>query len=75
MKLKEFGHPGGVPCALPPLDLPMRSIKSDRNTYREKTPCIKNATLQGLFAVCIRVGSGDPVRVLSLLHNKYAGYN
>ena len=31
--------------------------------------------LQGLFADCIYVGSGDPVRVLRLLHNKYAGYN
>ena len=32
-------------------------------------------TLQGLFADCIHVGSGDPVRVLCLLHNKYTGYN
>ena len=26
--------------------------------------------MQGLFAGCIYVGSGDPVRVLRLLHNK-----
>ena len=30
--------------------------------------------LQGLFASCIYIGSGDPVRVLRLLHNEYAGY-
>ena len=30
--------------------------------------------LQGLFVGCIYVGSGDPVRVLRLLQNKYAGY-
>ena len=27
--------------------------------------------MQGLFVSCIYVGSGDPVRVLHLLHNKY----
>ena len=32
-------------------------------------------SLQGLFVGCIYVGSGDPVRVLRLLHNKYTGYN
>ena len=31
--------------------------------------------MQGLFVGCIYIGSGDPVRVLRLLHNKYAGYN
>ena len=31
---------------------------------------MKYYQVQGLFAVCIRVGSGDPVRVLRLLHNK-----
>ena len=31
--------------------------------------------LQGLFVPFARVGSGDPVRVLHLLHNKYTGYN
>ena len=31
--------------------------------------------MQGLFVPFARVGSGDPVRVLRLLHNKYAGYN
>ena len=31
--------------------------------------------VQGLFVPFARVGSGDPVRVLCLLHNKYAGYN
>ena len=30
--------------------------------------------LQGLFVGCMYVGSGDPVRVLRLLHNEYAGY-
>ena len=30
--------------------------------------------VQGLFAICIGVGSGDPVRVLRLLHNEYTGY-
>ena len=31
--------------------------------------------LQGLFVPFARIGSGDPVRVLRLLHNKYTGYN
>ena len=31
--------------------------------------------MQGSFAICIRVGSGDPVRVLCLFHNEYTGYN
>ena len=31
--------------------------------------------VQGLFADCIYEGSGDPVRVLHLLHNEYAGYD
>ena len=30
--------------------------------------------LQGLFADCIYVGSGEPARVLCLLENKYTGY-
>ena len=30
--------------------------------------------LQGLFVPFARVGSGDPVRVLRLFHNKYSGY-
>ena len=30
--------------------------------------------MQGLFVGCIYVGSGDPVRVLRLSHNEYAGY-
>ena len=29
--------------------------------------------VQGLFVPFARVGSGDPVRVLRLLHNEYAG--
>ena len=29
--------------------------------------------MQGLFVPFARVGSGDPVRVLHLLHNKYIG--
>ena len=32
-------------------------------------------TVQGLFVPFARVGSGDPVRVLRLFHNKYTGYN
>ena len=31
--------------------------------------------MQGLFIPFACVGSGDPVRVLCLLHNKYTGYN
>ena len=30
--------------------------------------------MQGLFVQFARVGSGDPVRVLRLFHNKYSGY-
>ena len=30
--------------------------------------------VQGLFVPFARVGSGDPVRVLHLFHNKYTGY-
>ena len=30
--------------------------------------------MQGLFVPFARVGSGDPVRVLRLFHNKYTGY-
>ena len=30
--------------------------------------------MQGLFVPFARVGSGDPVRVLRLFHNKYSGY-
>ena len=30
--------------------------------------------MQGSFVGCIYVGSGDPVRVLRLSHNEYAGY-
>ena len=38
-------------------------------------PNSADINVQGLFADCIYVGSGDPVRVLRLLHNKYAGYH
>ena len=31
--------------------------------------------LQGLFVPFAHIGSGDPVRVLRLFHNKYTGYN
>ena len=31
--------------------------------------------LQGLFVPFAHAGSGDPVRVLRLFHNKYTGYN
>ena len=31
--------------------------------------------LQGLFVPFARVGSGDPVRVLRLFHDKYTGFN
>ena len=30
--------------------------------------------MQGLFVPFACVGSGDPVRVLRLFHNKYSGY-
>ena len=36
---------------------------------------VSRSVLQGLFVPFARVGSGDPVRVLHLLHNKYVGYN
>ena len=37
---------------------------------------LKNChNVQGLFVPFADVGSGDPVRVLCLLHNKYTGYN
>ena len=39
-------------------------------TYRLDSPPI----MQGLSASCIYIGSGDPVRVLHLSHNEYAGY-
>ena len=35
-------------------------------------PCLHNARF---IPVCIRVWSSDPVRVLRLFHNNYAGYN
>ena len=31
--------------------------------------------MQGSFVPFARVGSGDPVRVLGLFHNKYSGYS
>ena len=31
--------------------------------------------MQGLFVPFARLGSGDPMRVLRLFHNKYTGYN
>ena len=33
------------------------------------------AAMQGLFVPFARVGSGDPVRVLRLLHNEHTGYD
>ena len=36
---------------------------------------LSGGQVQGLFVPFACVGSGDPVRVLHLLHNKYAGYN
>ena len=35
--------------------------------------CDDMMILQGLFVPFPRVGSGDPVRVLRLLHNQYTG--
>ena len=32
-------------------------------------------TIEGLFVPFVRVGCGDPVRVLRLFHYKYTGYN
>ena len=43
-----------------------------RRLIPERLHCFQ---LQGLFVPFARVGSGDPVRVLCLLHKKYAGYN
>ena len=40
-------------------------------TYRLDSPPI----MQGLFVPFTCIGSGDPVRVLHLFHNKYTGYN
>ena len=37
--------------------------------------CSGTTVARFLFVPFARVGSGDPVRVLRLLHNKYAGYN
>ena len=34
-----------------------------------------HGVMQGLFVLFARIGSGDPVRVLCLFHNKYTGYN
>ena len=31
--------------------------------------------MQGLLVLFARIGSGDPVGVLCLFHNKYTGYN
>ena len=41
----------------------------------ESQSCDSSLIVQGLFVPFACVGSGDPVRVLRLLHNKYAGYN
>ena len=35
----------------------------------------KDPIARFICTVCIRVGSGDPVTVLHLFHNKYTGYN
>ena len=44
-----------------------------------KESTLNQLELEAIFYRCIvqgiYVGSGDPVRVLRLLHNKYAGYN
>ena len=49
-------------------------LVSDLFVWRD--PCSSSPTgVQGLFVLFARVGSGEPVRVLRLLHNKYAGYN
>ena len=34
----------------------------------------RSCAVQGLFVPYARIGSGDPVRVLRLFHNKYSGY-
>ena len=53
------------------ISAPFHAFESPVNrTYRLDSPPI----MQGLSASCIYVGSGDPVRVLRLSHNKYAGY-
>ena len=40
------------------------------NSYLKSRPVTRF-----ICTVCIRIGSGDPVRVLRLFHNKYTGYN
>ena len=51
------------------------SARNDDTLLNITFPVKISRYMQGLFAVCIRVGSGDPVRVLHLLHNEYTGYN
>ena len=52
-------------------------FQSQFQLFSYKHLCTVPFGMQGLFADCIYVGSGDPVRVLPVrvLHNKYAGYN
>ena len=43
--------------------------------FRSSTGNPSKVIMQGLFVLFACVGSGDPVRVLCLFHNKYTGYN
>ena len=53
------------------ISAPFHAFENPVNrTYRLDSPPI----MQGLSASCIYIRSGDPVRVLRLSHNKYAGY-
>ena len=54
------------------LTLPVR--KTGNDNIKAKA-IFKSIIMQGLFVPFARTGSGDPVRVLRLLHNKYTGYN
>ena len=44
-------------------------------TLESSLACLMERYARFICTVCIRVGSGDPVRVLRLFHNKYTGYN
>ena len=49
-------------------------LKTKASHFKLTLKGIHDLKLQGLFVPYARVGSGDPVRVLRLFHNKYTGY-
>ena len=50
-----------------------RAIKSGLECITFQVEKENPYVVQGLFVPFARVGSGDPVRVLRLFHNEYAG--